>query len=165
MLKKLLLSFGWKGSRCKACGFNYAAHIKPDTQWHPDSHPCDQFVSDSRGFSLWPFSTIRALKAENNRLIKLLSKRLVGEITLEELSSDSDEVKVGLSGSPLHLLTDALGKQFFESGAPNFIVMSFEHRPSGETFEVTMQKMSGETVCEQLARLRGELDEIKGTHK
>lgn len=56
----------------------------------------------------------------------------------------------------MHLFADAFGEQFYGSGATNFLTMSFEHGESKELFEVTMQKVSGESVFDQLDRLRNE---------
>ena len=105
---------------------------------------------------MWPFSKINKQQKEIDRLGDLLLKQLRDGISLEELRGDGKGVSLKLSGSPLHLFADAFGEQFFGSGAENFLTMSFEHSESGELFEVTMQKVSGETVCDQLRRIHDE---------
>lgn len=114
---------------------------------------------------MWPFSIIKKQKAEIERLNALVHKQLMGEITLEDLRANNGDLSLTLAGSPLHLFADAFYSQFEEWGATNFLTMDFNHKDSGEKFEVTMQKVSGESVCDQLKRLHGELDEFKRIKK
>lgn len=109
---------------------------------------------------IWPFSIINKKQAEIERLHEVILKQIREDITLEDLSGDKNGLSMTLSGSPMHLFADAFGSQFFESGATNFLTMSFTHVKSNEMFEVTMQKVSGEALCDQLRRLKGEIESL-----
>ena len=106
---------------------------------------------------IWPFTKLKEQKKQIDHLQSLLIKRETQDITLEDLRGNSEELSMTLSGSSMHLFADAFGQQFVESGAKNFLSMEFYHEGTAEKYEVTMQKVSGETVCEQLNRLRGSL--------
>ena len=109
----------------------------------------------------WPFSRFKRQQNEINRLHGVIVKQLKEDITLKSLRGKGCSVVWTFEGSPLHLFAEAFGEQFYGSGASNFLTMSFEHRDSNELFEVTMQKVSGETLCDQLARLKGENESYK----
>jgi hypothetical protein len=108
---------------------------------------------------MWPFSVIKQLKKENKRLSELLNKSIIDGITIQDISVGNG-LNLTLAGSPLALFADSFGKQFFESGAINFLTMEFWHKESNEQFELTMQKTSGETMCNQLKRLKEELRQV-----
>ena len=110
---------------------------------------------------MWPFSKIKKQQKEIKRLHDVIIKQLTSDITIEDLSGNKNGLNMTLAGSPMHLFADAFGHQFIQSGAVNFLTMDFYHDESSEKFEVTMQKVSGESVCEQLKRLRAEIDDLK----
>jgi C4-type Zn-finger protein len=108
---------------------------------------------------MWPFSKIKELKAENDRLTDLLIKSETGQITIEDINLNNG-LEMTLSGSPIGLFANAFYQQFEDSGATNFLALDFFHQGSNEKFEIIMQKVSGESACEQLKRLRQELDQL-----
>jgi hypothetical protein len=110
---------------------------------------------------IWPFTKLKQQKIEIERLHDVITKQLTSDITIEDLNVKGGELNLTLEGSPLHIFADVFGKQFYQSGATNFLTMDFHHIDSGEDFEVTMQKVSGESLANQLKRLRSELDELK----
>jgi len=108
---------------------------------------------------MWPFSKIKELNQEVERLSELLVKSEAGKIKLEDMQVNNG-LHMTLSGSPLHLFADAFHQQFYNSGAVNFLTMDFIHGESGEKFEITMQKVDGESTVEQLGRLKDALIKI-----
>jgi len=110
---------------------------------------------------MFNYQSKKSLRREITRLQGVIKKQLIGDITIDDLRGNNNELSLSLSGSPMHIFADAFVEQFSASGATNFLTVSFVHADSNEMFEVTMQKVSGETVVEQLQRLRNELSELK----
>lgn len=111
--------------------------------------------------NMWPFSRLKNQANEIKRLQDVITKQLTGDITLSDLRGSDKGVGMSLTGSAMHIFAEAFGEQFFESKAENFLTVSFKHADSGELFEVTMQKVSGETVGAQLTRLRNEIYQLR----
>ena len=61
-----------------------------------------------------------------------------------------------------HFVCDSLVHQFEESGADNFVTMTFDS-PDGE-YELVMSRVSGESTTEQLGRLKDEIASLKSQH-
>ena len=110
---------------------------------------------------MWPFTKIKKLENEVTRLTELLAKSETGKIGIRDLKSEEGGMALTLTGSPLHLFADAFYEQFEASKAVNFLTMDFFHKDTSEKFEITMQKVSGESTCDQLKRLRSENESLR----
>jgi hypothetical protein len=78
---------------------------------------------------------------------------------LKELHYDSSGLNAQFEGGAVHLFAAAFIEQFKESGATNYLTMSFTH-PDGE-FEVTLQRAGGLSPSEKAAELQEEVEALK----
>lgn len=138
---------------------------------------------------MWPLSTIKKLKAQKksiedslqrsiesveeankameesneeiDRISKCLDEAIKNNFTPETSSAFQNTINANLKGGAIQLIAEALAKQFDESNATNFITMEFTRQVDEPSFQVTLQRIDGESLADQLNRIKSELDEYK----
>lgn len=103
------------------------------------------------------------LFAQNSRLKRQvvehgdhLQRVLVGEIKIK----DFDEYH-SLTGTPVHMLAEAIFNQMEKSNVTNFYGMTLLNGKTGDQFEIMLQKVDGQTPLQQLHEARQELKKYK----
>ena len=140
---------------------------------------------------MWPLSTIKKLKAQKikieeslqrsiesveeankameesneeiDRISKCLDEAIKNNFTPETCSAFQNTINANFKGGAIQLIAEALAKQFDESKATNFITMEFTRQADEPSFQVTLQRIDGESLADQLNRIKSELDEYKST--
>jgi len=82
---------------------------------------------------------------------------------LTHLEMNSKETQMTLEGGAIGLVADALVKQFYDSGAINYLELTFTHETVG-SFVLTMQKATGVTPADRIEKMKalildGKIDE------
>jgi uncharacterized coiled-coil protein SlyX len=104
---------------------------------------------------------IEELEKDNARLSNIITQLEMGTFELGDVSSKGNEVNAEFSGGACHLIIDAFTQHFIQTGASNFVLMGFDDPETKERYEVTIQRVEGEYVSDQLRRLTRELSEAK----
>lgn len=107
--------------------------------------------------------TTEALLEENERLRHELMKKAVSEIAIVEMKARDGGLDVQLEGGACQLIAEAFAHQLKESGANNYIEMSFVSKvvSPGERLVVTLQRASGKTPHQLRAAAENELQQLK----
>lgn len=79
-----------------------------------------------------------ALQAECERLRKAIADKVVAETMITGMIAGDDGVSIGLEGGASKILADAFGQQLVESGAINYIELTFESREYPEIGQITV---------------------------
>jgi hypothetical protein len=88
-------------------------------------------------------SRVLELEAENDRLRQVLSEKIVTSTMLTEMNIIKGGVNMGLEGGAAQLLAGAFADQFRDSGAANYLELTFT---SGDLpLLVTLQRQDGKT--------------------
>ncbi len=104
---------------------------------------------------MWPFSTIKSLQHQVKQLTHLNQILFTNTVEVKHT-----EDCIELSGSPMHLIAEMLFKQFRDSGATNFLVVGLKNCFDNADYEITMQKLTGETPVQKIRRLEVEKDAL-----
>ena len=107
---------------------------------------------------------LRLVEDENAMLRKHAAKQITDATLLTGINIHGGGMEVGMKGGAAGVLVEQLAQQFVDSGAINFLEMTFasaEMLP-GEQFVVTIQRVHGETPGMQLKRLKAELAAATG---
>jgi hypothetical protein len=101
---------------------------------------------------------IESLRSENAKLRELPGRRLMDATALTGVLVADGGFNVGLEGGACQLLVESFAQQFIDSGAINYLGMTFSSKVllPGDEFMVTMQKVSGKTP--HSLRLEAEAD-------
>lgn len=91
---------------------------------------------------------LESAEGENTKLRKALTEKVISETMLRNLSLGNGSINASLEGSAVHLFLDAFAEQlleqFLESGATNYLEMSFHSNVTGPLV-VTLQRVNGKT--------------------
>ncbi len=102
---------------------------------------------------------LKTVEDENAMLRKHAAKQITDATLMTGINIHGGGMEIGLKGGAAGVLVEQLAKQFLDSGAKNFLELSFasaEMLP-GEQFTVTIQRVYGETPGGQNRRLKAEL--------
>ena len=85
-----------------------------------------------------------------------LQRVLVGEIKIKDFTEYQS-----LTGTPVHMLAEAIFNQMEKSNVTNFYGMTLLNGKTGDQFEIMLQKVDGQTPLQQLHEARQELKKYK----
>ncbi|OGT89733.1 MAG: hypothetical protein A2286_10520 [Gammaproteobacteria bacterium RIFOXYA12_FULL_61_12] len=107
--------------------------------------------------------SIAALEDENRKLREQLVQRVMEETLVTEMSL-SDGITMGFRGGAARILVETFAEQFEQSGAVNYLEMTFISRSTlpGECFLVTLQRVSGKTPHQLRMESEAKLSAIQG---
>lgn len=69
--------------------------------------------------------------------------------------------KQGYTGGAMHFLVDALVEQFNEQSKGNFITMTLTDSKTGDSFEVMLSKVGGQSTTDRLSAQEAHLNELR----
>lgn len=110
---------------------------------------------------------LKMVEDENALLRKHAAKEITDATLMTGISIHGGGMEIGMEGGAAGVLVEQVAKQFLDSGAANFVELSFasaEMMP-GEQFTVTIQRVSGETPGGQNRRLKAELAALSADHR
>lgn len=87
------------------------------------------------------------------------------EMTMENVKIEGSKLSATMVGNALHLVADKLVDCFDESGAINYLDISFEHANSKEVYNLVMTKQSGISQGEKISILNAELEIARDASK
>jgi hypothetical protein len=110
---------------------------------------------------------LKALQEENDKLRAALGDSALAATMLHELSVEDGGINAVYSGGAAQLLAEALGQQFTESGAENYLEVGFNTK-TGVRLLVTLQRCDGKTPAtfrreaeEKLAEAMAEIERLR----
>lgn len=86
---------------------------------------------------------------------KTVAEYVCGEAYLTGMRPAAGGMNINLSGTACQMLADSFAGQFKGSGAINHLEVGMTHREIGD-FIVTIQRVHGETPCQQKAKAQAE---------
>lgn len=103
------------------------------------------------------------LVAENDRLHSLLAEKMVSEVLIEDINIRDNGLNIQMKGGAAQILAECFAQQFIESGATNYLEVSFasEKLMPGESLVVTLQKVSGKTPHRFRMEAEAKLQELE----
>jgi hypothetical protein len=103
------------------------------------------------------------LVAENEHLRSLLAEKLVGEVLIEDINIRDNGLNIQMKGGAAQLLAECFARQFIESGATNYLEVSFSSTGlmPDESLVVTLQKVSGKTPHAFRVEAEAKLQELE----
>jgi hypothetical protein len=78
---------------------------------------------------------------------------LENDATLNSVKVDEGGLQLGIEGGACQVLVESLATQFAESGATNYLELSFNNDIVGDMV-VTMQRVGGMTPGEKIAKMK-----------
>jgi hypothetical protein len=110
---------------------------------------------------------MNALREENDKLREALGDSALAATMLHKLSVENGGINAVYSGGAAQLLAEALGQQFTESGAENYLEVGF-NTSTGVRLLVTLQRCDGKTPAtfrreaeEKLAEAISEIERLR----
>jgi len=108
---------------------------------------------------------------ENDSLRSMLADKAVSETIIKSLNLNGSGLSMQLEGGAAQVMAEAFAEQFIESGAENYLEVSFGHTKlmPGENLVVTIQRVDGKTphafrqIAEnQIKALKRRVAELEG---
>ena len=107
---------------------------------------------------------LESAEGENTKLRKALTEKVISETMLRNLSLGNGSINASFEGGAVHLFVDAFAtqllEQFLESGATNYLEMSFHSNVTGPLV-VTLQRVNGKTAHQLRAEAEKERDALR----
>lgn len=105
---------------------------------------------------------IAELEAQNDLLRRHAQKQITDATLMTGLNIGPAGVDLGLEGGAASLLAEMLAGQFKDSGAVNYLELTFSSREAvpGERFVVTIQRAAGNTPGQKLKELRARISHL-----
>lgn len=124
----------------------------------------DERVLDEEDRELWTTLKAQSAEKENAKLREALVEKVVSETMLRDLSLGNGSINASFEGGAVHLFVDAFAtqllEQFLESGATNYLEMSFRSNVTGPLV-VTLQRVNGKTAHQLRAEAEKERDALR----
>ena len=105
---------------------------------------------------------IAELVAKNARIIDLLGKKVVDSTMLADIGIKGGSLNATIEGGVAGLLASSFAEQFKDSGATNYLELSFHNEDLGD-FVVTMQRKNGDTPAMQKSRAEARVAELQSS--
>ena len=102
---------------------------------------------------------LKKVEDENALLRQHAAKQITDATLMTGISLHDGSIHLGLKGGAAAVLAECLTDQFMETGAPNYVELTFvsTEKWPGQRFTVTVQRCDGETPSEQIKKLKAEL--------
>jgi hypothetical protein len=114
---------------------------------------------DPRGVKGPTLAHLKMVEDENALLRQHAAKQITDATLMTGLHVHDGGMEIGLTGGAAGVLAEQLAKQYLDSGAANFVELSFRsaEMAPGEQFTVTIQRVGGETPGAAIKRLKAAL--------